>query len=540
MGRDNRTGIAAGATVLIASNFFVKIIGIIYKIPLANILGKDGMGYLSTAYEIYLLILTIFSSGGAVAASKMIAESYALKRYTEVRKIFRLMVLSFIILGSIGTLVMFAFYKQFASLFNNGPAAYSIMVLSPTLFFLSISSVFRGYFQGIGNMRPTGVSQSIEALSKFLIGVGFAILLSNLAYPIEIVSAGAISGTTISTLIGAVVVLLIFFSSEKRKRLYKLALNNGECRPAKELLSSFWRIVIPLSLSAVVVNLTGFLDLFLILKRLESIGFNENEANAFYGAYKAYAHTLFSLPPSIISSINISILPAISAAFAVKNIKRARRVLNKSLKIMIVIALPCAIGLMVMAGPIQRMLFPARLNEIKEVTPLLVILGFASFFTSISTLTTALLQSAGRMNLPIITLVVGGAVKLITNYILVGTEGIGIKGAPIGTLLCYLVMAAMNHYWLKKELPFKISFARYLIKPLFAGGVMGVFVYYGHKLLSVIIGDRIATAVSIILAALVYALLLVVTKGLSESDIELLPQGKKIVRGLKKMRLLRS
>lgn len=207
---------------------------------------------------------------------------------------------------------------------------------------------------------------------------------------------------------------------------------------------------------------------------------------------------------------------------------------------MIVIALPCAIGLMVMAGPIQRMLFPARLNEIKEVTPLLVILGFASFFTSISTLTTALLQSAGRMNLPIITLVVGGAVKLITNYILVGTEGIGIKGAPIGTLLCYLVMAAMNHYWLKKELPFKISFARYLIKPLFAGGVMGVFVYYGHKLLSVIIGDRIATAVSIILAALVYALLLVVTKGLSESDIELLPQGKKIVRGLKKMRLLRS
>lgn len=540
MGKHKRTGIAAGATVLIVTNFIVKGIGVIYKIPLANILGQDGMGYLSTAYEIYLLILTIFSSGGAVAVSKMIAESYALGRYTEIRKVFRLMALSLIVVGSTGTVIMLLGYKTLASLFNNSPAAYCIMVLSPSLFFLSVSSVVRGFFQGIGNMRPTGVSQAIEALSKLLIGVGFAVLFSKLKFPIEIVSAGGISGTTLSTLIGALVVLLIFISSKKRKKLYELAPENTECRSSKQLLLSFWKIVIPLSLSAVVVNLTGFLDLFLIFDRLASIGLTQEEANAAYGAYKGYAHTLFNLPPSIISSINISIIPAISAAFAVKNFKRARHVLNRSIKIVIIMALPCAVGLMVMAGPIQRMLYPARLGEIKEVTPLLVILGFASFWTSISTLTTALLQSAGKMNLPVISLAVGGAVKLITNYILVGIKTIGIKGAPIGTVMCYMVMTVMNYIWLKRELPFKFLFMRYMIKPLFAGGVMGVFVYYCQLLLTPTIGDRIATFFSIILAAGVYALVLVATKGINEDDITLLPKGAVIVRCLKKMRLLRS
>ena len=255
-----KNGIAAGATVLIVTNFIVKGIGVIYKILLVTYWPRR-LGYLARHMR-YTCSSSRFSSGGAVAVSKMIAESYALGRYTEIRKVFRLMALSLIVVGSTGTVIMLLGYKTLASLFNNSPAAYCIMVLSPSLFFLSVSSVVRGFFQGIGNMRPTGVSQAIEALSKLLIGVGFAVLFSKLKFPIEIVSAGGISGTTLSTLIGALVVLLIFISSKKRKKLYELAPENTECRSSKQLLLSFWKIVIPLSLSAVVVNLTGFLVIF--------------------------------------------------------------------------------------------------------------------------------------------------------------------------------------------------------------------------------------------------------------------------------------
>ena len=170
----HKNSIAAGATVLIAANFIVKIIGVVYKIPLANILGSDGMGYLSSAYEIYQLLLTIFASGGAVAISKMVAESIALARYAEVRKEVRLMGTVFFIVGGLGTAVMFFGSGFFARSVSTEQAKYCMMVLSPAIFFLSMSCVFRGYYQGMQNMKPTGITQIVEAFFKLLIGIGFA------------------------------------------------------------------------------------------------------------------------------------------------------------------------------------------------------------------------------------------------------------------------------------------------------------------------------------------------------------------------------
>ncbi len=538
LSKEDRAGVAAGATVLIGSNFIVKIIGLIYKIPLVNIIGREGMGYFSSALEIYTLILTIFVSGGSVAVSKMIAESYALGRYREVRKVMLLMTAMFLFIGAAGTYVMYFGSRQFAVSVGNELATLSVIALSPAIFFLALSTVLRGYFQGLGNMRPTGVSQVVEALFKLLVGIGAALILKKFAYSSDIVSAGAISGTTVSTIIGALIMMFFYFSSRRRKELNALAAQGGECDTTKKLLSSFLKIVIPLTLSSVVVNLTGVLDLFLIFNRLKSIGLDEKAANIAYGGYKGYAQTLFNLPPSIISSINISIIPAISAAFVVKNFKRTRYVVNRSVKIVVIMALPCAVGLMVLAGPIQRLLFTASQEEINSVTPLLIVLGFASFCTSLSTLTTAILQSSGKMNYPVISLIVGGAVKLATNYVLVGIKSIGIMGAPIGTTLCYAVMTAMNFAYMRKVLPFKVPLIRLTIKPLFAGLAMGFFAYYSQMMLASVLGDRLATILSIILAAGVYGLVLLLVGGIKESDVMLLPKGATIVRILKKLHLI--
>lgn len=534
-----RKSVATGASILIAANLVVKVIGLVYKIPLANILGNEGMGYLSSAYEIYQLLLSLFMSGGTVAVSKLVAESMALGNRREVVKIVRVMFLTFATVGWLGWCLMFFGAPVFSSATSAG-AVYCIRVLSPAIFFLSLSAVIRGYYQGQQNMRPTGLSQVIEAVCKLAIGIGAALLMRDMFGRQDLTAAAGISGTSISTFIGTVVLFAIFFSKKRREEYNSLAEGGGKVRRVKDILSGFWKIAIPLAASAMVVNLTGVLDLFLIFDRLKSMGLSKEAANAAYGGYKGYAQTLFNLPPSIISSINVTIIPAISAATVVGDNRRARHVAGRAVKLVLLLAVPCAIGLVVLADPIQRMLFPTRLDEIAATTPLLKILGVASFFTCLATLTTAILQASGNMRLPVFSLIVGGLVKLAANYILVGTPGIGILGAPIGTNLCYIAMFVINAAAIRKKTKIRLGLVNRLVKPLFAGALMGIFAYYSRYGLAMVIPGALATALSISLSAVLYGGILLLTGGITGDDVSLLPAGKKIELALRKLRLLKK
>lgn len=537
---NEKKGIAIGATVLIIANFIVKIIGVIYKVPLANILGQDGMGYLSSAYEIYQLMLTIFASGGAVAVSKMVAESIALNHFAEVRKEVRVLFFTFFVVGGTGMLIMFFGSGLFASRVSAPEAEACMMVLSPAIFFLSLSCVFRGYYQGQQNMKPTGLSQVIEACFKLLIGIGFALLLKSLAYEDKYVAAGAISGTTISTMIGMAVVLCIFFSKSNRMRLKQMAEQGGTVRPTKQLLLEFAKLAVPLTLSSMVVNLTGVLDLFLIYQRLQDAGLNNKAANAAYGAYKGYAQTLFNLPPSIISSLNISIIPALSAAFVARNKKRILSVIRRAFKLVIALAMPCAVGLVVMAGPILRLLFPARLDEVDAVIPLLQLLGVACFWTCLATLSTATLQSVGRMNIPVYSLLIGGVVKLLANYILIGIPSVGMIGAPIGTLLCYITIFTLNWTAFRRHVPIRVRPLPLIVKPAVACALMAVSCWGVQKLFASFVRESLATLAGLCVAVVVYGVVIMLIGGIDANDVRSLPKGNLLVKVLKKVHLLRD
>ena len=539
MSKKVRNGVAAGATVLIAANFIVKIIGVVYKIPLANILGSEGMGYLSSAYEVYQLLLSIFTSGGTLAISKLIAESIALDAFANARKIRRVMLVAFCSVGLLGTGIMFFGAELFGAATSKG-AIYCMRALSPAIFFLCLSAVYRGYYQGLQNMRPTALSPVIEALFKLSLGVGLAILVKNLGYSTETVAAAGISGTAISTAVGTTVMLIIFLSASGRRTDRELAKKGGPTRPSWEIVKSFAAIGIPLAVSSMIVNLTGVLDLFLIYDRLEAIGMTEAAANVAYGGYKGYAQPLFNLPPSIIASINIIIIPAMSVAFVKNETERVESLARRAVKIVTVLALPCAVGLIVLAGPIQRLLFPARLDQLAVTTPLLRILGAASFWVCLASLSTALMQSTGHMRLPLITLAVGGGVKLVTNYVLVGIPEIGIVGAPIGTLLCYMTMFGMNFVFLRRKSGLKLGFLRSILPPLAASAIMGVGALGAYVLLERITYSAVATVLAIVVAVGVYALSLMIFKGLDESDIRLLPKGGLIVKVFKKLKLLKN
>ncbi|MBR4942087.1 MAG: polysaccharide biosynthesis protein, partial [Clostridia bacterium] len=377
--------VASGALLLIASNFIVKIVGFVYKIPIANVLGDAALGYFSTAFEIYTLLLTIFISGGSVAVSKMISDASALGHWAEVKKTFRILAVMLSVVGLIGTGVMFFGANSFSEGLDNPLAALSIMALSPAIFFLSVSSLFRGFFQGLGDMRPSSLSEVIEALFKLLIGIGFTMLLRSLGYGDHVLSAGAITGTSLSVLISAGVMFGAYLLSRKKRDIRRLAAEDSHTPDSSfRIVGKFWKLALPIALSSVVVNLTSVLDLFLIFDRLINSGMTEEGANRVYGAYKGYAQSLFNLAPSIISSINISILPTLSAFFVTNRRKNAKKLIERSLKVVNLLALPAAVGLLVLAEPISRLLYPARLDEIGVAIPILKILAVASYWTSIS------------------------------------------------------------------------------------------------------------------------------------------------------------
>ncbi len=533
--------VASGALLLVSANFFVKLIGFVYKIPIGNILGNAALGYFSTAFEIYTLLLTIFISGGSIAVSKMISDSAALGRWANVRRTFRVLLVQFSIVGAAGTAVMYFGAGTWADFLGNSKATLSIVALSPAIFFLAVSCIFRGFFQGLGDMRQSSLSEVVEALFKLIIGVCLTLWLRSLGKGDDVVSAGAIAGSSLSVLVSALVVIAAYLLSSHRRRV--AALSAGD-RPDRifPIVGRFWRLAIPIALSSVVVNLTSFLDLFLIFDRLVSTGMTEDAANRVYGAYKGYAQSLFNLAPSIISSINVSILPALSAHFVTGRRREAKRLVERSLKVVNLLALPSAVGLLVLAGPISRLLYPYRLDEIVVAIPILKILAVASYWTCLSTLATSLLQASGKTHLPLISLICGGAVKLGVNYILVGIPAVGINGAPIGTLACYLVMTAMNTVFLSRMMGTvngrRVRLFRWCVRPAFASAVMGAAAYFSQRWLALVLRERWATILAILLAVVIYALTLLLVRGVRKRDLELIPGGRRLAALLMKTKLL--
>ena len=530
----NKNSFIKGAVILVAANFIVKFIGVIYKIPLGNLIGGEGMAYFGASFEIYQMLLAFSTAGLPVAVSKMVSESYALERYSEVNKIFKVSMLTFVGVGILGSVLMFYGAGFFARITELPLAEMSIKALAPAVFFFSIVAIFRGYFQGMQNMNPTALTQIVEAVCKLVIGIGLTVIMLNLGYDSEYLSASAILGTTISTVIAALLLVLIYNSKLNRKKVSVLNRKGGDVRTSKRIVYDLIRIVIPVTLGSLVVNLTGFLDLFLIMNRLGDAGISDSMANFMYGSYKGYAYTLFNLAPSIIASVNVTLIPIISSAFALNDKEKMQGIINKAMKIIVIFALPCAVGLTVLPQPILMLLYPTKPEEVAIATPLLMGLGIATLWTTLASLTTAMLQASGKVNLPIVSIAIGGTIKIVANYILIGIPNIGIFGAVISTNLCYLVIMILNISNIKKYTQTKISFKSTFAKPVFASILMGIATILSHNLLSAILPTSVATIFSIIIAGIVYLVLIISIGAITESDLSLIPGGSKLSRLIKK------
>ena len=514
-----------GAAILAASIIVVKVIGALYKIPLGRILGDVGFGHFNNAYAVFNLLLMVSTAGLPVAMSKTISEANALERRNQVNRIFRVALTAFVILGTVTTLIMLIFAQPLANFQHDSQAAPAVRAMAMTAFFLCTVSAYRGYAQGHSDMVPTALSQMLEAVTKLVVGLSLASFLLRQGYGSEIAAAGAIGGVTAS---GLVSMLYLMIRHHRRNRMRR-----GTDRPdsSRRILKVLVSIAVPITLSASVVPITTYLDTVQVQTLLQNaLGYPETMAVSLYGSYQK-AVAIYNLPSSFMVALTASIVPAISASLTRRDKRGAGKIAESSLRVGSMIAIPAGVGLAVLSGPIIRMLFPETNQEVAGFC--MRVLGIASIFVCIMLLCNAILQANGRAALPIWFIAIGSAAKLAVNFILVQQPRFGIKGAPIGTLVCFILVSIMELWAIKRVTPCPPRYLRVFVKPAAASVLMGAAAWAVYGLFSRFLGNTLSVAGSILVAGVVYFILVVVLRVVSRDDLSLMPKGDKIAKLLR-------
>ena len=512
-----------GAAVLLFANILVKLIGACFKIPLTYLIDKAGMGFFSTSYQIYTWLFVVATAGMPVAISKMVAESTALGKAKETKKILHASLILLSLIGVIGSAVLFFGAELFANLMKSPLAVYGIRALAPALLFVSFMSAFRGYFQGRQDMVPTAVSEVAEALGKLIIGYVCAALLVTRGK--EYGAAGAVFGVSAGAAMGFVVLLVFYFVRRDKTEVKE---NDEQTSKTGSILKRILLIAIPITIGASVFSLTSLIDTCMIMRRLQSAGFSYEAANDLWGSYAGYAIPLFNMPPTLITAISISLVPAISAAFVKQDYDGARKMTGSALKTTILLAAPCGIGISVLASPILKTVY----NDTSAASTL-TILGYAVIFVSLVLVTNGVLQALGKVWVPVAHMAVGGVVKVVINYFLVGSQSININGAPFGTTLCYILILALNILSLKKILKIKYDITALLEKPLICVAAMALTSFFVCRLAAGT-GRIFSVLLPIASGAAVYVLMVFITKSLTDEDVLMLPKGEKLLSLFKK------
>jgi stage V sporulation protein B len=525
----------SGALVLALAGAVVKIIGLVYKIPLTNLIKSEGMGYFNSAYTIYTFFYMLSTAGLPVAISMLVSQARTLGNRARVKKIFSTASVMFFAVGALGSLAMFFFADFFAKILGNPSAALSIKAISPTLFFVSAISVFRGYFQGHQYMLPTAISQIAEAAGKLGFGIFLATAAINKGFGYEKASAGAAVGLSLGMAVAFLYLAgtAVFFRGEKYYETVYDTLPSGSRRT---ILKSLIKAALPITFSASVLSMSNTLDLVIVMHALVKAGLSSAAANAAYGNYTALAVPLFNLPIVLITPIASTVVPYIAGAISAGDSKKVSSSVSVSLRTTALIAFPCAMGLCSLSEPILKLLFDNSLAE--AAAPLLTLLSPSVIFLSFATVTNALLQSLGRPLVPVFSMFAGAAVKIISCPTFI--ERFSVKGTPMSTFLCYFTVCAINFVFIYREMKEKPSFFKMFARPLFASLASACGASYAYTKIAVFTGENIACLASIALAAVIYFIIILLTRYLSSEEILMLPRGEKILKIFEKLRLVKS
>ncbi len=567
-----------GALILMSATVIVKIIGYFFKVPLKGIIGVSGFGYFNAAYGLFNTLYALSVAGMPVAVARMVAQNMQQGRYRDVRKIKRLSTISFLCSGLLGTVLMLLGAGPYVRMAQNPNAFWAVFIMAPAIFFVCVSSSWRGYYEGLRNMYPTALSQVAEALVKLALGLSFSsaavrmgleeyqakgtVFGAAVSTPeqaqlavLPYGAAGAILGIVVSTAVGSL--FLWAYSKRKGDGISRQMLDSAvPAQKSGRILKQLWSIAIPICLGALALNITTLIDVSSLTNRLSAALENggdlllsmyegilpastpkEEIPNYLFGAYNMSV-TLFHLIPALTTTFGVSALPSVTTAWAARNQTLLRRNIESVWRVTSLIAFPAGFGICALAEPILTLVYKEDPASIPIAAPILRVLGIAAVFVALSSPTNSMLQAVGKVNVPVKLMLLGGFLKLAVNFVLVPVPSVNIQGAPYGTLLCYGLIVCISIPVLCRSAGITIRFQDVFLKPLFSGILCGVTAWTSYGLFSRLVGNTIATGLSILLAGIVYVVVLLLVRGVAKYDVLMLPKGEKIAKLLEKYRLI--
>lgn len=525
-----------GVVTIMFSQIAIKILGLIYTLYLTNRegFGDAGNAIYASGYQIYALLLTISSIGVPNAISKLVSERLALGDNRGANRIFKVALATFGIIGAIGTMLLFFGAHTIAYNFIQIPEAeLTLIALSPAIFFVSISSVFRGYFNGRRTLRTTARAQTLEQIFKTILTIVIVEIVGHVtSTSTEMMAAGANVATTLATF-SSFVYLFIYYRIKRKEIGNEIEQTiNYKYENIKTIVKRILFVSIPLTLSSIMTSFNKNIDSFTV-KRILSTYMESDRAKQLYGMLAGKVDTITNLPLAINIAFATALVPAISAARAKNDKESATKRTSFSLLTSMLIGLPCVVGLIIFAQPILNLLYP----NANEGALLLQLISVSVIFSILDQTINGALQGFGKVMVPAVALGIGCIVKLILNLILLRIEPLNVYGAAIASIACHAIAFIIVFNVLKKYVKLDLPFNKFILKPAIATTIMGVCSYTLFTILNNIIFEKKATIISILFAVIIYLAAVIVLKIYNKEDILMLPKGEKIYKFLEKIKI---
>ena len=514
--------LVGGMTVLGLTGIICKLVGVLYSIPLTWMIGTSGLGVYNAVFPAYNLLLTISSAGLPVAVSRLVARGLAKDDPRSAKHVFKTALLLLLLLGSVATILMIAGIDVFVTASDQPESRLGFLVIAPCVAIVCVLSAFRGFIQGQQNMTPTAVSQLIEQVGKVFLALPMAYFGSQRG--IEYGAAGALLGTTIVEGIALLYMVILYF---RRSAAFAAIPQLCEEPPAASsyVAKQLMTISIPITIGACIVPLSQYIDSTMLVGRLMSTGMEAGMASSVYGLFSGTVIRIINIPTALALAVSMSLVPAISSAKAVEDNDAVIRQTDLGMRFAFLIGLPCSIGMSVLSEPLMRFFYQGSIAEEQLILggELLAMSGLTIILFTVVQATTSVLQGLGKQRIPMYTLLAGVICKIVLNYVLIGTPGIGIHGAPIASLVCYTVSMVPNLYYVLKYTKSRMNWMGWIVRPGIATAAMGIAVFALRELLPF---GRLLLLIEVAVGVVVFAVAALGVKAITKEDLRAFRRGK--------------
>ena len=536
--------------ILAAASILVRIIGMVYRIPVTRILGPIGNSYYSAAYEVYSMMLLISSFSLPLAVSKLVSARLAAGQAKSAYKIFRCTLVFALVSGGIASLLVYFGAGFFSDVLVNTPESkLALQVLAPTILVVALMGCLRGYFQGLGSMVPTAVSQIVEQVVNAAVSIGAAWMLFHYGLKIDHLlgtetaayaygAAGSTLGTGAGAFVGLIFLIFILLVYQRVMSRRVASDRHGETESVWEIYGLLIVTILPVILSTAVYNISGIIDQGIFKHLMAYKNYESMAIDELWGIYSGEYKLLTNVPIAVASAMASSTIPALTRARVAKDRREMRKKTENAIRFVMVICIPCAVGLSVLASPILQLLFGAK--DHLSISALLLQTGSISVVLyGMSTLTNGILQGMDKMRLPVIHAAISLALHVVLLVVLLMVTNLNIHTVVWANIFFAFLMCILNSRSIAKYMRYRQEFKRTFIVPILASGLMGLAAFGVYEGLYLMMkSNAVATLAACICAVVVYAVALLLLKGLREEEILGFPKGRTLLSIVKKLHLM--